>query len=79
MCANLQHANVSRSLEKKGEGRSIELQYARKCSEVGEMNVRCHLPDVWLCDLAQDHVKGWGFRDGQWFPLLSAGSAFFST
>jgi len=22
--------------------------------------------------------KGWAFSDGQWFPLLSAGSAFFS-
>ena len=47
MCANLQHANVSCSLEKKGEGRSIELQYAKKCSGVGEMNCRCRFPDVW--------------------------------
>ena len=47
MCANLQHANVTRSLENKGEGRSTELQYAKKCSGVGEMNVRCRFPDVW--------------------------------
>ena len=45
--ADLQDVSFSHRLEINVQGRRGEMLYARKCSGVGEMNVRCRLPDVW--------------------------------